>query len=46
MKNEKNPKSPAYGKKLSKSEAKAVVGGRKAKPNPLKSKLQSNTGIS
>lgn len=46
MKNEKNPKSPAYGKKLSKSEAKAIVGGRKANPNATKSKLQSNTGIS
>ncbi|HRH66476.1 MAG TPA: hypothetical protein PLU53_09285 [Bacteroidia bacterium] len=45
MKNSKTTKAIS-GKKLSKSEAKAVVGGRTVKPAISKSKLQSNTGIS
>jgi len=38
-------KKPA-GKKLTKKESKAVVGGRTVKGNVSKSKLQSSTGIS
>lgn len=45
MKTSKNPKS-VTGKKLTKSEAKAIVGGRTVKGNVSKSKLQSSTGIS
>ncbi|HRH66477.1 MAG TPA: hypothetical protein PLU53_09290 [Bacteroidia bacterium] len=40
-----NSKSPK-GKKLSKTEAKAVVGGRNIKGKVSKSKLQSGTSLS
>ncbi|HNP49425.1 MAG TPA: hypothetical protein PKK99_13655 [Bacteroidia bacterium] len=46
MKNSKSPKSPVSAKKLTKDEAKAIVGGKSIKGGPNKSKLQSSTGIS
>ncbi|HNP49424.1 MAG TPA: hypothetical protein PKK99_13660 [Bacteroidia bacterium] len=42
MKTSKSPK----GKKLSKTEAKAIVGGKNIKGRVNKSKLQSSTGLS
>ncbi|HRH66805.1 MAG TPA: hypothetical protein PLU53_10950 [Bacteroidia bacterium] len=46
MKTTKKAKGPVSGKKLTKSESKAIVGGRNVKGGISKSKLQSNTGIS
>jgi hypothetical protein len=45
MKSSKSTK-PVSGKKLSKNESKAIVGGKSIKGRINKSKLQSNTGIS
>ena len=46
MKTSENPTRPVSGKKLSKTEAKAIVGGKSVRPGTNKSKLQSSTGIS
>ncbi|HNP49414.1 MAG TPA: hypothetical protein PKL85_11285 [Bacteroidia bacterium] len=39
-------KGPVSGKKLTKSESKAIVGGKNITGRSNKSKLQSSTGIS
>ena len=44
MKTSKTTKSPV-GKRLSKTEAKAIVGGKSVKGRISKSKLQSNQGV-